>query len=187
MNLTRCFIALELPMPVQKHLGAIISRLKEAQADVKWVEPKNTHLTLKFLGEISPEQLKSAREFLVQQKGKNKAIICSTSQIGVFPGWNRPQVIWLGLKTGISEISALQKSLEGGLADCGFARDPKKFKPHLTLGRVRSPNNMDKLAKKINALSLEDIEFRFVDLSLIKSTLTPSGPLYQPLETINLS
>lgn len=187
MNLTRCFIALELPLPVQKHLGGIISRLKEAQADVKWVEPKNTHLTLKFLGEISPEQLKSAREFLVRQNGKHKAIICSTSQIGVFPGWNRPQVIWLGLKTGTSEIYELQKSLEGGLADCGFARDPKKFKPHLTLGRVRSPNNLDKLAEKVRTLLLEEIEFSFGELALIKSTLTQSGPVYQPLETIKLS
>jgi 2'-5' RNA ligase len=187
MNFTRCFIALELPSPVQEHLAQIISRLKEAKADIKWVEPKNTHLTLKFLGEISPEQLRSAREFLVQQNGRHKAIVCSTSQIGVFPGWNRPQVIWLGLKTGTSEISDLQKELEVGLAECGFARDPKKFKPHLTLGRVRSPKNMDKLSEKIRTLPLEEMEFILGELALIKSTLTQSGPVYQPLEAIKLS
>jgi len=54
MNLIRCFIALELPSPVQKHLAPVITRLKEAKADIKWVEPENTHLTLKFLGEIVP-------------------------------------------------------------------------------------------------------------------------------------
>jgi len=187
MNLTRCFIALELPLPVQKHLGGIISRLKEAQADVKWVDPKNTHLTMKFLGEITPEQVNCAREFLVQQRGKHRAIGCHAGQIGVFPSWNRPQVIWLGLKTGTSDISALQKELEGDLAEWGFARDPKKFKPHLTLGRVRSPNNMDKLAERIRTLPLEEIEFSFEELALIKSTLTQSGPVYQTLETIKLS
>jgi len=187
MNLTRCFIALELPPPIQKHLGVIISRLKEAQADVKWVDPQNTHLTLKFLGEISPDQLKLAREALVKQNGKFGSIVCRTGQIGVFPGWSRPQVVWLGLKDGVPKISDLQGSLEQGLAECGFAKEPKKFKPHLTLGRARSPNNTDKLAEIIHALSLEDIEFRFEALSLIKSTLTPGGPVYQPLETINLT
>ncbi|MDO9068382.1 MAG: 2'-5' RNA ligase family protein, partial [Deltaproteobacteria bacterium] len=70
MNLIRCFIALELPSPVQEHLAQVITRLKEVQADVKWVEAKNTHLTLKFLGGISPEQVNCAREFLVQKSGK---------------------------------------------------------------------------------------------------------------------
>jgi 2'-5' RNA ligase len=187
MNLTRCFIALELPLPVQKHLGGIISQLKEAQADVKWVEPNNTHLTLKFLGEISPEQVQNSRKILFNQNGKFLSINCRTGQIGAFPSWSRPQVLWLGLKNGVREITDIQQVLENGLAECGFTRDPKKFKPHLTLGRVRSPNNMDKLTEKINALSLEDIEFRFVGLSLIKSTLTQSGPVYQSLESIKLS
>ena len=187
MNLTRCFIALELPQPVQKHLAGIISGLKDTQADIKWVDPKNTHLTLKFLGEITPEQVNCAREFLVQQSGKHLSIHCRTGQIGVFPSWNRPQVIWLGLKDGIQKILDLQTTLEDSLAECGFARDPKKFKPHLTLGRVRSPNNMDKLAEKINTAPLDEIELSFGELTLIKSTLTSNGPIYQSLETIKLS
>ncbi len=186
MNLTRCFIALELPSPVQEYLAQGISRLKEAKADIKWVDPKNTHLTLKFLGEITPEQVKSAREVLLQQKGNHLSIHCRTGQIGVFPSWNRPQVLWLGLKTGISEISELQKALEGGLAECGFARDPKKFKPHLTLGRVRSLVNMDKLAEKIITLPMEEMKLSFGELTLFKSLLTPSGPIYQSLTSIKL-
>ncbi|MBI5805324.1 RNA 2',3'-cyclic phosphodiesterase [candidate division TA06 bacterium] len=187
MNLIRCFIALELPSPVQEHLAHVITRLKEPQADIKWVEAKNTHLTLKFLGEITSEQLNCAREFLLKQSGKNRAICCHVGQMGVFPSWSRPQVVWLGLKDGIQELSALQIAVENGLADCGFARDPKKFKPHLTLGRVRSPNKMDKLAEKIRTLPLKEMEFSFGKLALIKSTLTQNGPIYQPLETIKLS
>jgi len=187
MNLIRCFIALELPSPVQEHLAQVISRLKEAQADIKWVESKNTHLTLKFLGEISPEQVQSSRKVLLDQNGKHPPIHCRTGQIGVFPGWNRPQVIWLGLVDGVQRITDLQLLMENNLAECGFARDPKKFKPHLTLGRVRSPNNMDKLAEKIRTLHLEEIEFSFGELALIKSTLTQGGPIYQSLEAIKLS
>ncbi|MDO9392319.1 MAG: RNA 2',3'-cyclic phosphodiesterase [bacterium] len=187
MNLIRCFIALELPSPVQKHLAQVITRLKEAKADIKWVEPENTHLTLKFLGGIFPEQVQSSRKVLLDQNGKHPPIHCRTGQIGIFPGWNRPQVIWLGLIDGVQRISDLQLLTENGLADCGFARDPKKFKPHLTLGRVRSPNNMDKLAERIRTLPLEEIEFSFEELALIKSTLTQSGPVYQTLETIKLS
>ena len=187
MNLTRCFIALELPLPVQKHLAQIISRLKEAQADVKWVELKNTHLTLKFLGEITPEQVQSSRNVLLHQNGKFVSIHCRTGQIGVFLSRNRPQVIWLGLKNGTSEISALQKALEDSLAECGFARDPKKFKPHLTLGRVRSLAGRERLEEKIKTSAGDEFEFSFSQLALIKSTLTPNGPIYQPLETIKLS
>jgi 2'-5' RNA ligase len=184
MSLTRCFIALELPLPVQQHLAGIISQLKTTPADIKWVDPQNTHLTLKFLGEISPEQVKAARDFLAKQCGRHQSMICSTSQIGVFPGWSRPQVIWLGLKDGIGQISELQKTLEDGLDGCGFAREPKKFKPHLTLGRVRSPSNVEALAGKIKSSEIKKIEFSLSKLSLIKSTLTPGGPVYQPLETI---
>ena len=187
MSLTRCFIALELPLPVQKHLEGIIFRLMVAQADIKWVEPENTHLTLKFLGEISPKELKSSRKVLLNQDGKRLSIQCRTGQIGAFPSWSRPQVLWLGLQSGIREISTLQQSLENDLAEYGFARGPKKFKPHITLGRVRSLANMDKLSEKIRNLSLEEIEFNFGEIALIKSTLTQSGPVYQPLETIKLS
>jgi RNA 2',3'-cyclic 3'-phosphodiesterase len=187
MNSIRCFIALELPLPVQRHLAGIISRLKTTFADVKWVDPQNTHLTLKFLGEISPEQAKRAGEFMASQRGRRWAINCSTSQIGVFPGWSRPQVIWLGLSDEGRKISALQKTLEEGLAGCGFARDPKKFKPHLTLGRVRSLIDTGQLAEKIKTGPLEEIEFNFGELALIKSTLTSGGPVYQTLVTIELT
>ena len=121
MNLIRCFIALDLPSPVQKYLAQIISRLKEVQADVKWVDPKNTHLTMKFLGEITPEQVQSSRKVLLDQNGKHKAIHCRTGQIGVFPGWNRPQVLWLGLIDGVQRISDLQLLMENNLAEwCPF-------------------------------------------------------------------
>ena len=187
MNLTRCFIALELSPPVQKHLAQIISRLKEAQADVKWVEPKNIHLTLKFLGEISLEQVKSSRDVLLQQNGKFASIHCRTGQLGVFPGWSRPQVIWLGLNDGVQKISDLQIILANSLAECGFARDPKKFKPHLTLGRVRSLAGRERLEEKIKTSAGDEFEFSFSQLALIKSTLTSSGPIHQSLETIKLS
>ena len=187
MNFTRCFIALELPFPAQNYLAGIISRLKDAQADVKWVDPQNTHLTLKFLGEIPPEHVKSARQALLQQSGRHGVIRCSTSQIGVFPGWSRPQVIWLGLKDGVREISDMQKTLENSLAGCDFAREPKIFKPHLTLGRLRSLINTEQLTEKIKTGPLEEMEFSFVELTLFESTLTPSRPVYQPLETIKLT
>jgi 2'-5' RNA ligase len=187
MNTVRCFIALELPLPVQRHLAGIITQLKTSKADVKWVDPKSSHLTLKFLGEISPEQVKTAGEFLAAQSGRRLSIDCSNSQIGVFPGWIRPQVIWLGLKDGVQKISDLQKTLEQGLAECGFAREPKKFKPHLTLGRVRPQFNLEALAGKIKTLKIEEIKFSFGELTLFKSTLTPGGPVYQPLETFKLT
>ncbi|MBI4726532.1 RNA 2',3'-cyclic phosphodiesterase [candidate division TA06 bacterium] len=186
MSLIRCFIALELPQPVQKHLAGIISRLKDPATDIKWVDPQNTHLTLKFLGEITSERLKRARETLVQQDGRHGSIRCRTGQIGVFPGWSRPHVLWLGFNKGALEISTLQNMLENNLAENGYEKETKKFTPHLTLGRVRSSSNMGKLTERINTAPLEEIEFSFGELALIKSTLTLSGPIYQPLEKIEL-
>jgi RNA 2',3'-cyclic 3'-phosphodiesterase len=187
MNLTRAFIALSLPWQVQKHLGGIISRLKDAHADINWVEPGNTHLTLKFLGEISPVQLRSARDALSQQNGKHKIIICRTGQIGAFPGWSRPQVIWLGFSRGVNGISAFQRTMENELAARGFARDPKKFAPHLTLGRVRSRESIAGFGEKMKAEPLVEIEFGFGEMALFQSTLTPEGPVYRALETIKLA
>lgn len=186
IKVIRCFVALELPLEVQTELAQAASQLKTAQADVKWAEPENVHLTLKFLGEI-PHNKVLQTGLALSSLGQRRAIVSRLAGLGAFPVVHRPRVVWAGLDLGLEEIGDLQREVEDRTADLGFQREERAFSPHLTLGRVRSSQNASELAKLIATIRPKPMEFIFSSLTLMKSTLTPEGPLYQPLQTVELA
>lgn len=186
IKVIRCFVAMELPLEVQAELAQTVARLKSTGADVKWVEPENVHLTLKFLGEVPhPKvlQLGISLAALCQRR----AIVSRLGGLGAFPVLHRPRVIWAGLDMGLDDLGDLHQAVEDMMADLGFQREEREFFPHLTLGRVRSNRNAAELANLITTVRPQPMEFIFGTLILMKSTLTPEGPLYQPLQTIELT
>jgi 2'-5' RNA ligase len=186
IKVVRCFVALELPLEVQSELAQASSKLRAAQADVKWVEPENVHLTLKFLGEI-PHSRVLQIGIALSALGQWRAIDSRLAGLGAFPVLHKPRVVWAGLDQGLEQIGDLQKTVEDRMADLGFQRDDRAFSPHLTLGRVRSGRNAAELAGLIQTLRPRPLEFSFRTLTLMKSTLTPEGPLYQPIQSVELT
>ena len=182
----RCFIALELPGPAQKNLEELIGSLQAAQADVKWVAPENIHLTLKFLGEIPMTGVENVKMIVQRSRGRHLRIATRFGSAGAFPGLKKPEVVWVGLDAGLEELRRIQQDVEGQAADLGFYREPRRFQPHLTLGRVRSQKNIAELSRAIGELRPPAAEFELARLSLIQSTLTPRGPVYQIMETAEL-
>ena len=185
MRILRCFIALELPMEAQSELSQATAVLKGAGADVKWLEPENVHLTLKFLGEIPQSKVLQIGLALSKLK-ERRAIASRLGPLGAFPVPHKPRVVWAGLDDGQGELKNLFETMEAEMAALGFEREERAFVPHLTLGRVRSGQNLDELARLIAATRPEPVAFTFRALTLMKSTLTPSGPLYEGLNTIYL-
>jgi 2'-5' RNA ligase len=187
MNEIRCFIALEIPVEIQKVLNGVIRELKSAGADVKWVEPGNIHLTLKFLGSLDRGRADEVGALVKSYVGRFPAINSGLGAVGAFPNLGRPQVIWTGLGQGLQEIAAIFNELEDGLKALGFPEDQRKFSPHLTLGRVRSGRNLHQLSEKLKSSVPVINDFIIGDMTLFKSTLTPKGAVYQTLEKIELS
>lgn len=183
----RLFIAVELSKEIKKELTALEEKLKSSAADVKWVKPDNIHLTLKFLGETKEEQIEPIKKILNGLAEKFKVFKTEITGLGSFPSLKSPRVIWIGLNN-ISVILEMVKLLEEELDKLGFPKEKRDFQPHLTLGRVRSPKNID-ILKETLAKNLDFkagvLEVR--DVFLIESKLTPSGPIYTTLQSTGLS
>ncbi|KPK97044.1 MAG: hypothetical protein AMJ95_11240 [Omnitrophica WOR_2 bacterium SM23_72] len=183
----RTFIAIELPEEIKESLARLQDRLKQSQADVKWVKPQNIHLTLKFLGEINEEQLEKITRALEQVCLNRRCFQMCLSTVGAFPKVNFPRVIWVGVEKGASETSEIATDLEEKVSMVEVPKEKRPFSSHITIGRVRSNFNKDKLVNDLKTIgSLEGKEFAVTKLTLFKSTLTPTGPVYEALKTASL-
>ena len=166
---------------------AVLSRLTEAQgklvptgADLKLVEPKNIHITVRFLGNIKAAT--ADKIFDEMQKVQFAPFNSQIKGIGVFPDLRYPRVVWAGIIDGADKLKNVFSQLEPRLRGLGFAPDPKGFSPHLTIARVRSGKNKTELAKFITKNA--DFAFGTINakcLRLKKSDLTPKGPVYSTL------
>lgn len=179
----RAFIAIELPKEIKDTLSALQEKLKSSGADVKWVAPENIHLTLKFLGEIDDKQSAGVSRVLEETAENNASFIIRLASLGVFPKINYPRVIWTGIDKGDEESKKIAAELEQKLAAIGIPKEERPFSSHITIGRVRSLQNKDKLIEGLNNLAgyfeKDKPQFPASKITLFKSTLTPKGPLYE--------
>ena len=176
----RLFIGISLPNAYRKAFNPLISRLSTlTDASIKWSRPDTWHQTLKFLGETDEARippLKAALSaidftaFTVRAKGA-----------GAFPEARRPKVLWLGLAEGGEPAAALAQAIEDALAAIGIPREKKRYRPHLTLGRVRrpAPGDWDNLLKAAEASVWPP--FTATRFILWQSTLAPEGAIHTPL------
>jgi len=186
----RTFIAIELPKEIKTALSRLQEQLKKSEADVNWVEPQNIHLTLKFLGERDYKKISiisAITEEIVQDKAQFTASITS---IGAFPSINSPRVIWAGINKGDAQIKEIAAELEEKIAKAGIPKEDRPFSSHITIGRMRSVKNLDKLIQEINKIAAgfdkQNLEFSVKSITLFKSTLSSKGPTYEVLKEASL-
>jgi 2'-5' RNA ligase len=180
----RSFIAFDINNQlVLERFSEVQRSLFETGADLKLVDPKNIHITLRFLGDISLNMVDSIFENM--NKVSFSSFDCRIHGLGVFPNFHRVSVIWAGIESGAQELKNVFEQLELGLQRLGFKADPKGFSPHLTLARVRSGRNKGELIRRIEDLAGSDFGVVKADcLRLKKSVLTPKGPVYSTLREV---
>ena len=182
----RSFISLDV---TNDDLMRSISSLQEMNvsqgADVKIIMGKNIHFTLKFLGDINPDNLDAIKERL--QRIKHERFSAEFKGLGVFPSNQRVSIIWIGIdKDSEQSIRNLSNQINESLSGFDF-REKKSFIPHLTIVRVKSEKNRDLLLRVIDEHS--DHIFgkdSFSEFNLKKSILTPKGPIYTDLCSFKL-
>ncbi len=179
MDGVRTFVALRLPAEVRRAIGELEDRIHVPGVRVKWVEPENFHLTLKFLGDVAGDRLEAV--FGAVEKGceGRRAFEISLEGVGAFPDLKRPRVVWVGVHRGREEVARLASSIDDSLAEAGFAREDRPFKAHATVGRVKDTSlAVRELGENIAAekLALEGIRINRVEV--MKSQLTRQGPIY---------
>ncbi|HPB67698.1 MAG TPA: RNA 2',3'-cyclic phosphodiesterase [Candidatus Omnitrophota bacterium] len=184
----RSFIAVELQKPVQDALQKIQEQLKTCHPDVKWVKPANIHLTLKFLGEAPGARIQTVKDQLPSWVAGVSPFSITLNTLGAFPHIRQPRVIWAGLQEGPSSpLFLLAGTIEKETHRLGFAQEKKAFTAHVTIGRIRSAHNIKPLAEilaqcKVPANLTQTVQ----SVSLLKSTLTPQGPIYDIVSTVSL-
>jgi len=177
----RLFIAMPLPVEIEKMLGEIVFALKQNRAKVKWVDSKNIHLTLKFLGETDEKLVPGIIEAIKHAVEKYRAVVSQINGLGAFPNPKRPRVIWAGLAGGIENLAEIAGYIEDEMEKLGFEKENRPFKSHLTLGRVKDNFRIEELTERIKNHNLSPTELVFDKIVLFKSTLRPEGPIYERL------
>jgi len=181
----RAFLAADPPPEILERIAALQRDLKKTvQGSIAWVRPEGIHLTLKFFGNITPEQAGViVTEVRKAVPGTSPLSLCGRS-LGVFPDLRRPRVIWLGLDGDVARLSALQEKIEAGLETRGFAREERSFRAHLTLARIKDGRGLVGLEQALKNPRFQEAGDFVVDkLTLFRSELTPKGAIYTRLAT----
>jgi len=178
----RSFIAFDMDNEsVLQRITDLQNTISKIGADLKLVEPKNIHITLRFLGNVALNMAEKIHEEM--KKVQFVPFDVNVRGVGAFPHLRYPRVLWAGIALGADQLQSIFDQLEPRLRGLGFAPDPKGFSPHLTIARVRSGRNKAELARFVTENA--NFEFGIVRaecLRLKRSDLTPKGPIYSTLK-----
>ena len=177
-ELIRAFIAVRMPENISSELENFLAELRPL-SKIRWVKYGQFHITLKFLGELEPGVIAQVKASLMPLKNF-KPFTIELSYIGAFPNLNSPKVIWLSGDKGARELTQLSRRVNEVLyEEVDLAKDEKRFKPHLTLARVKDERLTEELIRKLG--EVKNFSWVCDELFLMRSELTPKGPIYTEL------
>ncbi len=183
----RVFVAINLNSKERARLAEAAGGLREAGYPIRWLPAENVHLTLKFLGEVPDERIPELAAAVDGAVHGLEAFPMVVNGFGAFPSPRRPQVVWAGIERNPT-LGTLQGRVDEAMAELGFQREDRAFRPHLTLGRAQRRARVADfkgLEELLQGAFYEDtIEVRGVDL--MRSRLMPRGALYDILHTARL-
>lgn len=182
----RLFCAVELPEGVRAQAARYIASLREAAPSVRasWDREEKLHLTLKFFGDTAQGRVADLIEALRRAASLSQPFELSISGTGAFPPSGLPRVLWLGVTDPSGQLNNLHTHIEVECARLGFARERRRFNPHLTIARLRSPEGAKQLSSLHKRLEFQTPAFRVTQIVLIKSELAPHGSTHTTLEKI---
>jgi 2'-5' RNA ligase len=178
----RAFVAIQPPAEVVDQIKALQKRMADGISGVRWVGSEGIHLTLKFLGEIDRDRVETIGGTLVDAAAGMPPFLLTVKGVGVFPSIQRPRVIWAGAVAEAHRLFALQQAVEDGLEVAGFVRERRRFRGHLTLGRVKGRLDSAALMSLLRREREFFIEpFPVARIILFQSQLKPTGAEYTSL------
>ena len=182
----RLFVAIKIH-PSENYTNVykqILSSLRHER--IKWVEPENMHLTIKFLGETDETKIPALKLALQQGARFSKSFTMKIENTGIFGSRYDPKVVWFGIEKR-PELDTLAKNIFAELQKCGWQPDRQNFVPHLTIGRIKEIRDKPLFQKIISNFSLRHIqEENVTEIVLYESILRREGPEYIPLLVVPL-
>lgn len=179
----RTFLAIPLSAPLRGAVAALQNDLQGQLPEVRWTPPDNVHLTLRFFGATSADDLEKIREVVLSIAVREEPFAAAVAGLGVFPHRQAPRVLWLGVAA--AQLAALQATCAAALKSIGLPDEARPFAPHLTIGRLhRRPPRLGEVLAAWGERPLAPLP---VDrLVLYESRLLPAGARHLPLLTAPL-
>ena len=182
-RLLRTFISVTLPKKIVSLSEMLQTTVISKKDNIKWVNPGNIHLTLKFLGHTPFEAANEINEALEKMVVNHSGMELNINETGCFPKIERPRVLWLGVGGQVSQLQGFVADLNNKLEKLGFPLDENEYIPHITLARIKyPPKDTPDISNFINT-SYEPIKFNINRIRFISSELFPNGPIYSILGT----
>lgn len=184
----RLFLAINLPSEVRHAIVEAAAPLREAAPTLPWVPAEKLHLTVKFLGKQPEEMAPALAEAMRGVAARNRVVDVELGDIGAFPNFRRPRVVWLGVSPE-PKLELLHHDVETTCEALGIPVEGRPFRPHLTLARVR-PGSLDvgalrQLSRAAREVSyVEEVVINSIDL--MESQLTPTGAKYRLIAALPL-
>lgn len=182
----RLFVALAISAEVRERLAAQLKELRHAEPSIRWTDPENLHLTLKFIGHVPDEKLSCIRDAL--------AIVNAASPISFevrglrfFPNERRPSVAWAGVQAP-AELANLAGAVDRSLEGCGIHRETRAFAPHITLARFKDPRLSQTLRARIGQSRNEFFGLQVSSqFELMESKTKSTGAEYTTLHSFSFA
>lgn len=185
--LVRLFVAVRIPVRLQRELTRLTRKLAESEIPVRWVPPENMHLTLRFLGQVPEKNRQSLVEALSVAAQDAIPFEVTFGRVGAFPSPRSPHVIWIAVDSA-PRLRLLRGSVMRELTRAGFGSDLGPFHPHVTLGRAVSDSEPGAFRDFVPAsrnLKIDSL-LRVSAIDLVRSRLRPAGPEYELLDRFRL-
>ena len=181
----RAFFAIDLPENIISNIITIQEKFKKEMPQIiKWVNPSQQHITLKFIGALKAQDIYPLQTAIQKEIKSLPSFKLNVVNIGAFPNINRPKIVWVGI-TDYQEVIKLFEIIESNTSRLGYKKETHSFSPHITLGRIKpiaSKNELLSISQTIEDMNHYQFgELRVTKVVLYKSTLTPKGPIYDLL------
>jgi RNA 2',3'-cyclic 3'-phosphodiesterase len=182
-DVVRTFVAVEIPAEVKDRASQLIARLSTTPAKVKWVGREQMHWTLKFLGDVDMLEIPKVCEAVTRAVEPLAPFDVEARGAGAFPDPRRPRTVWLGVGQGSQQMIELHDAIERELATLGYRAENRRFRPHLTIGRVRSSQDgVEELGRLVERhADFESGLSTVYEVVIFSSELGRDGPTHEPL------
>lgn len=181
----RLFISLDLPDNILDDIVALRNRLYNDEENVRWESKEKLHITLKFLGDAPSDLTEQIILTLKEIIKSSSEILLKPKRFGLFYRYKLPKILWLGFKFD-DNLFNLRNEINLSFKKLGFEIDEKRFRPHITLLRIKGNEDFNKI-KQFLSYDLQINEFTCNQISLVKSELNRNGSVYTIIKSFNLN
>ena len=184
---TRTFLALPLDESIRRQLAEVQQQLDTVGAKVRWADQEQLHVTAKFLGEVSDVDIADVCRLAIEVAAGIAAFDFSVGHVSSAPPHGQMRMVWVGIDEPTGRLEELHRQLDLAYGGMGYKQENRGFRPHLTLGRVKSGQCVLQLRQAVTAMEEMRFGAQSADRVIVYSSeLTREGPVYAPLATAPL-